>query len=151
MSEATVAAWRNLWFHTGDRVVRDPDGWFRFLDRIKDAIRQRGENISAWEVEQALNSHPDVVSAAAVPVASPLGEDDVMAFVVCREGGAADPVDLTRWAEGRLPYYAVPRYLEFLDSLPLTENGKIQKYVLRARGVFASTWDREAAGVELRR
>ena len=151
MPEATVDAYRNLWFHTGDRVTRDAEGWFQFLDRIKDAIRRRGENISAWEVEQALNSHPNVIGTAAVPVASPLGEDDVMAFVVCGEGNTVDPVDLTRWAETRLPYYAVPRYLEFLDALPLTENGKIKKYVLRSRGLSASTWDREAAGVKLRR
>ena len=148
---ATVAAWRNLWFHTGDRVVRDSDGWYRFLDRIKDAIRRRGENVSAWEVEQALSSHPRVVSAAAVPVPAALGEDEVMAFVICRDGLPPDPTELTRWAEERLPYFAVPRYLEFVDALPLTENGKVQKFVLRDRGISASTWDREAAGVELRR
>jgi crotonobetaine/carnitine-CoA ligase len=150
LPDATVEAWRNLWFHTGDRVVRDEDGWFRFLDRIKDAIRRRGENVSAWEVEQALGAHPRVVAAAAVPVPSALGEDEVMAYVVCGEG-TVHPVELIRFAEERLPYFAVPRYLEFVDELPLTENGKVRKYVLRERGVTQATWDREAAGVTLER
>ncbi|RDI73207.1 Acyl-CoA synthetase (AMP-forming)/AMP-acid ligase II [Gaiella occulta] len=146
----TAESWRDQWFHTGDRVVADGDGWFRFLDRIKDAIRRRGENVSAWEVEQALTAHPQVVNAAAVPVPSPLGEDDVMAFVVC-----ADPAptqdELTTWADERLPYFAVPRYLEYLADLPLTENGKIRKYVLRERGLSETTWDRERDGAPRRR
>jgi crotonobetaine/carnitine-CoA ligase len=150
LPDATADAWRDGWFHTGDRVVRDEEGWFRFLDRIKDAIRRRGENVSAWEVEQALSGHPQVAAAAAIPVPSPLGEDDVMACVVPR-GEAPAPEDLIRWLEQRLPYFAVPRYLEFLDELPLTENGKIRKYVLRERGVTTCTWDREAAGVTVRR
>ncbi len=146
LPEATVDSWRNLWFHTGDRVVADGDGWFRFLDRIKDAIRRRGENVSAWEVEQVLAAHPRVVPAAAVPVPSPLGEDDVMAFVVCSEP-APTPDELTAWADERLPYFAVPRYLEYLPELPLTENGKVRKYVLRERGVSETTWDRDVSGV----
>ncbi len=144
LPEQTVRAWRNLWFHTGDRVVADEDGWLRFLDRIKDAIRRRGENVSAWEVEQALGTHPNVTTAAAVPVPSPLGEDDVMAFVVCSDP-VPSPEELAAWAEERLPYFAVPRYLEFVDELPLTENGKVQKYLLRERGVSDTTWDRGEA------
>ena len=146
LPEATVESWRNLWFHSGDRVVADEDGWFRFLDRIKDAIRRRGENVSAWEVEQVLAAHPLVVTAAAVPVPSPLGEDDVMAFVVCADP-APTPDELTAWADERLPYFAVPRYLEYLPDLPLTENGKVRKYVLRDLGVSETTWDRETDGV----
>ena len=92
--EATVAAWRNLWFHTGDRVVREADGAFRFVDRIKDAIRRRGENISSYEVEQVLQSHPAVAAVAVYPVRSELAEDEVMAAVVAREGGAIDPAEL---------------------------------------------------------
>jgi crotonobetaine/carnitine-CoA ligase len=145
LPEATVESWRNLWFHTGDRVVADDDGWFRFLDRIKDAIRRRGENVSAWEVEQVLTAHPQVVGAAAVPVPSPLGEDDVMAFVVC-DDPPPSPDALTAWADERLPYFAVPRYLEYLAELPLTENGKVRKYVLRERGVSETAWDREKDG-----
>jgi crotonobetaine/carnitine-CoA ligase len=151
MPEKTVEAWRNLWFHTGDRAVRDPDGSFRFLDRMKDAIRRRGENISAWEVEQVLISHPDVAAAAVVPVPSELGEDDVLAFVVPRDGASPDPEELMRHCEPRLAYFAVPRYLEFLDELPLTENGKVRKFVLRERGVTVAAWDRDAAGYVLRR
>jgi carnitine-CoA ligase len=151
MPEQTVAAWRNLWLHTGDRVVRDPDGYFRFVDRTKDAIRRRGENISSWEVEQALQSHPDVAAVAVVPVPSELGDDEVMAFVVRREGGDLEPLELVRHCEPRLAYFAVPRYLEFLDQLPLTESGKVQKFALRERGVRPTTWDREAAGYVVKR
>jgi len=147
MPEATVKAWRNLWFHTGDRVVRDPDGWYRFVDRTKDAIRRRGENISSWEVEQALLEHPAVDAAAAFPVPSPLGEDDVMAAIVLAEAAELDAAQLIAHCQPRLPYFAVPRYLEVVDELPLTENGKVRKQVLRDRGVTASTWDREAAEV----
>lgn len=151
MPDKTVAAWRNLWFHTGDRVVVDDDGVYRFLDRIKDAIRRRGENVSSYEVEQALQTHPDVEIAAAVPVPSELGEDEVMAFVVLRASSDPDPVALIRHLEPRLAYFAIPRFLEFVDELPLTENGKVQKHGLRERGVGPATWDRELAGVEIRR
>jgi crotonobetaine/carnitine-CoA ligase len=151
LPERTVEAWRNLWFHSGDRVIRDADGYFRFVDRIKDAIRRRGENVSAWEVEQVLQSHPDVAAAAVIPVPSDLGEDDVMACVVARSGAVLDHAELLRHCEPRLAYFAVPRYVEIMDELPLTENGKVRKFVLRARGVTDATWDREAAGYELSR
>jgi crotonobetaine/carnitine-CoA ligase len=150
MPEATVAAWQNLWFHTGDRVVAD-DGWFRFVDRIKDVIRRRGENVSAWEVEQVVLQHDDVAAVAVIPVPSEHGEDDVMACVVARPGAALDPSELVAFCQLRLPYFAVPRYVELFDELPLTENGKIQKFVLRRRGVGPATWDREAAGIVIRR
>jgi carnitine-CoA ligase len=147
----TARAWRNLWFHTGDRVVRDDEGWFWFVDRLKDSIRRRGENISSYEVEAALTSHPDVAAAAAVPVPAEVGEDDVLAFVVLREGAHPTHEELIRHCEPRLAYFAVPRYLEFLHELPLTANGKIEKYRLRERGIGTATWDRQAAGVGLRR
>jgi crotonobetaine/carnitine-CoA ligase len=102
MDDKTVESWRNLWFHTGDRVVRDEDGWFRFMDRLKDAIRRRGENISSFEVEQALLDHPSVASVAVFPVASELAEDEVAAALVLREGAVADPVALIRHCEARL-------------------------------------------------
>jgi carnitine-CoA ligase len=151
LPELTVESWRNLWFHSGDRAVRDPDGSFRFLDRMKDAIRRRGENISAWEVEQVIQSHPQVASAAVVPVPSELGEDEVLACVVLREGASLDPADLIRHCEPRLAYFAIPRYIELLDALPLTENGKVLKFVLRERGLTDAAWDREAAGYTLQR
>jgi len=142
MPEKTVEAWRNLWFHTGDRVVRDADGAFRFVDRIKDAIRRRGENISSFEVEQVLQSHPGVGACAVFPVRSELAEDEVMAALVPRAGQRVDPAELVRFCEERLPYFAIPRYVDVLDDLPRTENGKVQKYKLRERGVSAGTWDR---------
>lgn len=141
MPEKTVEAWRNLWFHTGDRVVRDADGAFRFVDRIKDAIRRRGENISSFEVEQVLLSHPGVASCAVYPVRSELAEDEVMAALVAREGALIDPAELVRFCESRLPYFAVPRYIDVLADLPRTENGKVQKFKLRERGVGPQTWD----------
>ena len=149
--EETAATWRNLWFHTGDRVLRDAEGLFHFVDRQKDTIRRRGENISAWEVEQALLSHPDVALAAVVPVPAEVGEDDVLAFVVARRGASPEPVELVRHCEPRLAYFAVPRYLELVDELPLTETGKVRKQLLRERGLRETTWDREAAGYVLTR
>lgn len=151
MPEKTVEAWRNLWFHSGDRVVRDEEGVYTFLDRLKDSIRRRGENISSQEVEQVLLAHPDVAAAAVVPVPSELGDDEVMAVLVLRAGAEPDPEAIVRWCEPRLAYFAIPRYLDLVDELPLTENGKVRKFVLRERGVTPTTWDREAAGVELRR
>lgn len=151
MPEKTVEAWRNLWFHTGDRVLCDGDGVFRFFDRLKDSIRRRGENISSTEVEDVLQAHPDVATSAVVPVPSELGDDEVMAFVRLREGAEPDPVALVRHCEGRLAYFAIPRFLEFVSELPLTESGKIRKVVLRERGVGPSTWDREREGIRLRR
>jgi crotonobetaine/carnitine-CoA ligase len=140
-AEKTVEAWRNLWFHTGDRVVREADGYFRFVDRLKDAIRRRGENISSFEVEQVLLGHPAVANAAVFPVRSALAEDEVMAAVVLNADHALAPADLIAYCAPRLPYFAVPRYLEFMAELPMTENGKVQKYKLRERGVTAHTWD----------
>jgi carnitine-CoA ligase len=146
--QATAEAWRGGWFHTGDRVVRDPDGSFRFVDRIKDVIRRRGENISAFEVEQALQSHPDVAAAAVIAVPSELGEDEVMACVVPREGATFEAAELVAFCGERLAAYAVPRYVELVRELPLTPSGKVEKYKLRERGVTAATWDREGSDPE---
>jgi carnitine-CoA ligase len=140
-AEKTVEAWRNLWFHTGDRVTRQADGYFRFIDRLKDVIRRRGENISSFEVEQVLLSHPAVANAAVFPVRSSLAEDEVMAALVLHPGRMLMPADLIAYCAPRLPYFAVPRYLEFMTELPTTENGKVQKYKLRERGVTQQTWD----------
>jgi len=149
--EKTVEAWRNLWFHTGDRVVRRSDGYFRFMDRLKDAIRRRGENISAFEVEQVLLSHPAVANAAVFPVQSSLAEDEVMAALVLHADQEIAPVELIAFCAPRLPYFAVPRYLEFLRELPLTENGKVQKYKLRERGITPQTWDGGPTGQKAQR
>ena len=151
MPEATEEAWRGGWFHTGDRVVRDALGYFRFIDRLKDSIRRRGENISSFEVEQVLLSHPGVANAAVFAVRSQLAEDEVMAAVVRRPGSDLDAVALADFCAPRLAYFAVPRFIEFVDELPTTESGKVQKYRLREHGVTARTWDREAAGYRLKR
>ena len=143
--EKTAEAWRNRWFHTGDRVVRQSDGYFRFIDRLKDTIRRRGENISSFEVEQVLLSHAAVANAAAFPVRSRLAEDEVMAAVILHPGQQLTEAELIAFCEPRLPYFAIPRYLEFVRELPTTESGKVQKYKLRERGVTEKTWDREAA------
>lgn len=151
LPEKTVEAWRNLWFHTGDRVVRDRDGRVRFVDRVKDAIRRRGENISSFEVEQVVMGHPDVAQVAAYPLPSELGEDEVAVVVVLRPGADWFPEDLVRHCEARLAYYAIPRFVDVVDALPVTESGKVRKFVLREQGVTATMWDRETAGVRLRR
>jgi carnitine-CoA ligase len=149
--EKTVEAWQNLWFHTGDRVIRESDGYFRFVDRIKDAIRRRGENISSFEVEQVLLGHPAVALAAAFPVRSALAEDEVMIAVVLHPKQTLTELDLIKYCEPLLPYFAVPRFVDFVDQLPTTENGKVQKYKLTERGVTQGTWDREAAGYKVKR
>lgn len=130
------------WRRTGDRVVREPDGWFRFVDRVKDCIRRRGENISSYEVETALCTHPDIAEAAAFPVPSDLAEDEVMVAVVPGAGRSLDPAEVARHCAGELPGFAVPRYVDVVGELPLTETGKVRKSVLRDRGVTRGTWDR---------
>ena len=142
MPEKTVEAWRNLWFHTGDRVVREADGAFRFLDRIKDAIRRRGENISSYEVEAVLLGHPSIEAAAVYPVKSKLAEDEVMASLTAKTGRSIDLEELASYCQKHLPYFAVPRYIDVVKDLPRTANGKTQKFVLREQGITATTWDR---------
>lgn len=141
--EATASAWRNLWFHTGDRAMRDERGVYHFVDRAKDAIRRRGENISSWEVEQALLTHPEVENAAVVGVPADLGEEEVMAFVAPRDNNPPAPEAIIRFLQDRLAYFAIPRYLEFMDKLPETENGKVRKQALKERGIGPGTWDRD--------
>ncbi len=150
MPEQTVEAWRNLWFHTGDRVVRDETGLFRFVDRIKDVIRRRGENISALEVEAAIATHPAVADVAVFPVPSELAEDEVMAAIVLHAGQSLAPERILDHCRSRIAYFALPRFIDFVASLPTTENGKVQKFRLRETGVTATTWDREAAGYAIR-
>ena len=153
MPAATVAATADLWFHTGDRGRLDADGYLYFADRKKEAIRRRGENISAFEVETVLCRHPTVAEAAAVPVPSELGEDDVMAYVVAAPDAEIDEAELIRFCAEHMAYYMVPRYLDVIDALPKTPSEKIEKYKLAvsARERLGELWDREQAGVEVRR
>jgi crotonobetaine/carnitine-CoA ligase len=149
MPEKTVEAWRNLWFHSGDRVTKDSDGYVQFLDRMKDAIRRRGENISSFEVEQVLVAHPAIENAAVFPARSELAEDEVMASIVLKTGMTLTPAELMDFCQPRMSYFSVPRFLDFVEGLPLTENGKVQKFKLIERGITDSTWDREKSGYKL--
>ncbi|MGI8335535.1 AMP-binding protein [Actinomadura scrupuli] len=149
--EATVAAWRNLWFHTGDIGRIDEDGYLFFVDRKADYMRRRGENISSWELEKVFHEHPDVKDVCVHAVASEVSEDDVKATVILREGAALTEEGLCRWAIEQLPYYAVPRYFEFRAELPLSQTGRTTKNLLKEAGVTPATWDREAAGVTFER
>jgi crotonobetaine/carnitine-CoA ligase len=139
--EATVDAWRNQWLHTGDGFIRDAEGNFYFVDRIKDAIRRRGENISSFEVEIEIDSHPDVLESAAVAVPSTFGEDEIKAVVVPQPGRTLDPARLHAYLTDRMPRFMVPRYIEIVGSLPKTPTEKIRKVELRAAGVGPATWD----------
>jgi carnitine-CoA ligase len=149
--EWTVKAWRNFWYHTGDMLMRDEEGNYYFVDRTKDAIRRRGENISSMEVEQEIVKHPAILECAVIPAESEHTEQEVMAIIVLKQGMAVDPVELIRFLEPRMAYFMIPRYVDVIDALPKTPTGKIQKFPLRERGLTASTWDREKAGVKLRR
>jgi crotonobetaine/carnitine-CoA ligase len=148
--EQTVEAWRNLWFHTGDYVVRDSDGYYYFVDRKKDVIRRRGENLAPYDVETALNRHPAVFESVVVGVPSPLGEEDVKAFVLLRPGAVVEAKELFEFCGEHLPFFMVPRFIEFVDEIPKTANQKAQRYVLRGRR-GRSEVDRETLGVVLRR
>jgi crotonobetaine/carnitine-CoA ligase len=133
MPEKTAEAQRNLWFHTGDALRRDEEGWFSFVDRFKDAIRRRGENISSYEVEQAVLGHAAVAECAAVaaPAATEAGEDEVAVFVVPLEGAELAEDDLRAWCDARLPAFARPEYVAIVDRLPMTPSGKVRKLELR--------------------
>ncbi|RJF69755.1 AMP-binding protein [Rhodopseudomonas palustris] len=145
MPDRTVEAWRNLWFHTGDAAIMDADGLVTFVDRIKDCIRRRGENIAASEVEEALGDLAGIeeVAAYAVPSSIPGGEDELMLAIVPAPGAALDVSAITSHADKVLPRFAAPRYIEFVGELPKTATGKVQRAVLRKRGA-ATAWDREA-------
>jgi len=148
MPEATAAAWRNGWFHTGDGFRYDEDGNYYFVDRIKDAIRRRGENISSFEVEALVSQHPDVVESAAIGVPSEYLEDEVKICVVLREGATLTHDELITFLVPRMPKFMVPRYVEFVDELPKTEaTMRTQKVKLRVDALNERTWDREAAGI----
>ncbi|WP_164553293.1 AMP-binding protein [Brevibacillus marinus] len=147
--DKTVEAWRNLWFHTGDSGKMDEEGYLYFVDRLKDAIRRRGENISSHMIEGIVNAHPLVEESAAVAVPSDYGagaEDEVKLCVVLKSGAKLSPQELLRYCEQNMPYFAVPRYIEYVEELPKTANQKIRKVALRERGITEQTWDREKAG-----
>jgi crotonobetaine/carnitine-CoA ligase len=149
--DSTVEATRNLWFHTGDLGRVDADGFLFFVDRKKDALRRRGENISSFEMEKTLYGHSALRDVAVHAVPSELGEDDVKITVVLQDGAQLSEEELCRWMAERVPYFAIPRYVEFRDDLPRNPVGRVLKYQLRDEGVTLATWDREAAGVVFER
>ena len=153
MPLATLESRRDLWFHTGDLARRDTDGFFYFVGRRTDSIRRRGENISAFEVEEVVKLHPAVLDAAAFGVPSDLTEDDVMVAVVARPGHAVDPQELAGFCAARMGRHMVPRYVDVVEVLPRTPTEKVEKAQLRQRGVTPTTWDRysPAGGHPLRR
>jgi crotonobetaine/carnitine-CoA ligase len=151
MPEKTLESYRNLWFHTGDWARKDEEGNFFFMDRKKDALRRRGENISSFEVEKVINSNPKVMESAVYAVPSDLGEDEVKASVVLKPGETLAPEDLIAYCNDRMAYFAIPRYLEFIAELPKTATTKVEKYRLREAGITPTTWDREKAGVKVTR
>ncbi|PBC36025.1 ATP-dependent acyl-CoA ligase [Rhodococcus sp. ACPA4] len=140
--EATANAWRNQWLHTGDGFTCDADGNYYFADRLKDAIRRRGENVSSAEVEADVNEHPAVLESAAIAVPSEQSEDEIKIVVVRKPGAVLTAVDLVTFLEGRMARFMVPRYIEFVDELPKTPTLKIRKAELRAHGVTPETHDR---------
>jgi carnitine-CoA ligase len=134
------------WFRTGDLGVLDGDLNLTYVDRVKDSLRRRGENISSVEVEAVVVRHPSVLEAAVVGVPSDLGEDDILLFVTVRSGVELDCAELLDFCGDRMPYFSVPRYVEIVDELPKTVIGRIRKDVLRAQGVGPASWDRESHG-----
>lgn len=147
--EATVAVMENLWFHTGDIGRFDPDGWFWFVDRKKDYLRRRGENISSFELERTFRTHPDVADVAVHAVFSELTEDDVKVTAVRRDGSELTEEQLCRWCLDKVPYFAVPRYIEFRAELPRNATGKVLKQQLRDEGVPEGTWDITGSDIEV--
>jgi crotonobetaine/carnitine-CoA ligase len=148
---ATAAAWRNGWFHTGDGFKRDAEGNFYFVDRLKDAIRRRGENISSFEVESEVLAFPAIKEAAAIAVKSEIAEDEVCAVVAIKDGENFDPAALIEFLRPRMAHFMVPRYVRVVEALPRTPTSKIEKVKLRAEGLTTDTWDREAAGIVVKR
>jgi crotonobetaine/carnitine-CoA ligase len=151
MPEETVKAWRNLWFHSGDAAYFDPDGNLFFVDRLKDRIRRRSENISAYDIEVAALAFPSVREAAAVGVPSGFeGDDDIKLCIVLENDATFDPDSLIRFMAGRLAPFMVPRYVEVLTALPRTPTNKVRKRDLSSQGITTTTWDRALSGLKLR-
>ena len=153
MPDETAREYVGEWFRTGDRGTLDADGYLYFVDRKKEAIRRRGENISAYEVELILSRHPAILEVAAIPVASEMSEDDVMVYVVRKPGEALAHADVVRFAAEHMSYFMVPRFVEFIEQLPKTASEKLEKYKLKrdAQERRGDLWDREREGIEVKR
>jgi crotonobetaine/carnitine-CoA ligase len=147
---ATATAWRNGWFHTGDAFRRDTEGNFYFVDRMKDAIRRRGENISSQEVEREIAAYPGVLEVAVIGVPSAHGDQEVMAVIAPKDGMTLSPEAMTEFLAARCAHFMVPRFFRFMPVLPKTSTNKVTKEQLRREAVTPDTWDREAQGLRLR-
>ncbi|PCI32504.1 MAG: ATP-dependent acyl-CoA ligase [Alphaproteobacteria bacterium] len=149
--KASFEAWRNGWFHTGDAFRCDEEGNFFFIDRVNDSIRRRGENISSFEVEAELLSHPDIQEAAAIGVKSEFSEEEVLAVIAPVAGRSIDPEEIIHYLSDRMPYFMIPRYIRQMSTLPKTPTAKVQKASLREEGLTEDAWDREQAGIKIKR
>jgi crotonobetaine/carnitine-CoA ligase len=149
--EDTLAVFRNLWFHTGDLGKVDDDDFLYFVDRKKDYLRRRGENISSFEMERVFHGHDAINDVAVHSVPSDIGEDDLKVTAVLNPDATVTEEELCAWVVERVPYFAVPRYIEFRDDLPRNPVGRVLKYRLRDEGVTDTTWDREASGFTFER
>jgi len=151
MPEASLQALRNGWFHTGDRGYLDEDGFLWFVNRKKDSIRRRGENISSWEVEQVLLRHPAIRDAAVYAVRNEMADDEVAASIVLRENALLSEEGVVEYCAAKLPAYMSPRFVSFVDDLPRTGTEKVEKYKLQEAAEMdrGSLWDRDKAGTRL--
>ncbi|BFM08275.1 ATP-dependent acyl-CoA ligase [Halioxenophilus aromaticivorans] len=149
--EETLKLMRNMWFHTGDIGKFDEDGFFYFVDRKKDYLRRRGENISSFEMESAFSQHTALAEVAVHAVPSDKGEDDVKVTAVLHPGAALAEQDLFHWSTDVVPYYALPRYIEFRSELPKNPQGRVLKYLLREEGKTANTWDLEDTDIQVKK
>ncbi len=147
----TFKLWRNGWFHTGDVGRFDEDGCMYFVDRKKDYMRRRGENISTFEMDNCFRAHPDIEDVAVHAVYSELSEDDVKVTAVLRPGATLTEEQLCRWSIDNVPYYAVPRFYEFRTEIPRSVLGRVLKYELREQGVTPTTFDMDKAGIKFTR
>lgn len=149
--EATLELMKNMWFHTGDIGKFDEDGFFFFVDRKKDYLRRRGENISSFEMESAFAVHPAISEVAVHAVLSDKGEDDVKVTAILHEDAKLTEEELFRWATDAVPYYALPRYIEFRSTLPKNPQGRVLKYQLRDEGKTENTWDLEDTNISVKK
>ena len=149
--EATLQAWRGLWHHTGDSGYRDGDGFLVFVDRKRDAVRRRGENVSTFQLETAISDHPAVTAVAVTAVPATVGEDDIKASIVLSEGTTLDPAEMFSFLRNNVPYYAIPRYLDVRSALPTNAMGRVMKQALRDEGIPDGVIDLEALGFSVPR
>jgi len=147
--DATIDACRNLWFHTGDIAYKDEEGYIYYVGRHAHFIRRRGENVSSEEVEDLINSHPDVKESGVVGVPSEVGDEDVKAYIVPSKKNL-DPSEIIRWCEGKISYFKIPRYVEFLDQLPITATNRIERHKLKELGI-GDAWDQEKSEYKLKK